>query len=98
MSEEIKEIKTVEDLDKKDGKSNEEKTDLKLTVIENDPFKEKYEQLKVDFEAIKTERDTLKGKYTKALEENNRLFNRLTGTPEKQVDSLQSILNIKGGN
>ena len=92
-----KEIKTVEDLDKKENEK--EKTDIKLTETElkEDPFEQKYTQLKMDFDSVSKERDTYKEKYNRALEENNRLFNRLTGTPpEPTANAMDSLLKIKG--
>lgn len=78
-----KEIKTVEDLDKKDNVPLKE-------LPEKTPFEEKYNQLKIDF-------DKLNSKYTKAIEENNRLFQRLTGTPQTTTESaLDNLLKIKG--
>lgn len=96
MSKEIdktKEIKTIEDLDNKENK------DIKLTETElkEDPFEQKYTQLKIDFDNLTKERDTYKEKYNRALEENNRLFNRLTGTPpEPTANAMDSLLKLKG--
>lgn len=92
-----KELKTIEDLDKKEDK--QETTDIKLveTEMKEDPFEQKYTQLKMDFDTVSKERDTYKEKYNRALEENNRLFNRLTGTPpEPTASPMDNLLKIKG--
>lgn len=86
-------IKTVEDLDKK--------TDIKLveTEMKEAPWQNKYTQLKSDFDKLTQEKTQLQEKYNHALEENNKLFNRLTSTPtQKQEESaLDKLLKIKGG-
>lgn len=86
------EIKTVEDLDKKETPAEENKEQ------DTETYESKYNKLLEEHKKVQEERNKIQEKYNKALEENNRLFNRLTGTaPEPQhKDSLAQLLNIKG--
>lgn len=74
------ELKTLEDIDK-----TTETTEEKSAVEKDDKD--------LEIERLNNELELYKNKYTKAVEVNNQLYQRLT-SPQKPTESaLQSILN-----
>lgn len=81
--EEVLELKTLEDVDNKG--------------TEQEPNKEEPKsELETRIAELEKERDTYKEKYTKAVEINNQLYQRLTSpkpTPSNETSALDKILN-----
>lgn len=74
------ELKTLEDVDKSvENKTEEISTEKSELELEN--------------EQLKKELDEYKGKYTKAVEVNNQLYQRLTSPVKPSESALQGILN-----
>lgn len=74
------ELKTLEDIDKQAEKKPEE------TPTEKS-------ELELENERLKKELEEYKGKYTKAVEVNNQLYQRLTSPVKPSESALQGILN-----
>lgn len=74
------ELKTLDDLDKSvENKTEETPTEKSELELEN--------------ERLKKELEEYKGKYTKAVEVNNQLYQRLTSPVKPSESALQGILN-----
>lgn len=74
------ELKTLDDLDKTvENKTEETPTEKSELELEN--------------ERLKKELEEYKGKYTKAVEVNNQLYQRLTSPVKPSESALQGILN-----
>lgn len=82
------EIKTIEDLEEKTETQPEE------TQVEPTAELEEIIQLKADKNKLEEDLSKLKDRYTKALQANNDLFNRLSTTNVVQETELDTL--IKG--
>lgn len=80
-------LKTLEDLDK-------EKENKLEKPVENNEDKEvsELDLLKLENEKLKTDNANLKAKYTKAVEVNNQLYQRLTSEQKPTASAIDTLL------